>query len=132
MKNVVCLVCLACVAFAQPRPKNTYRAPGATTPAAPRVVSPEVHADRTITFRLRAPQANQVALMWSGSKPMTKDSDGLWSLTVGPAEPEIYTYTFTVDGVRILDPGTSNIKNGRTIDASFVEVPGAVAPRFDE
>jgi enterochelin esterase family protein len=46
-------------------------------------------------------------------------------------EPEIYQYNFVVDGVRILDPGNPNLKNGRAIDASVVEVPGN-PPRFDE
>ena len=62
---------------------------------------------------------------------MAKDSDGLWSISIGPVEPEIYTYNFVVDGVKILDPGNAALKNGRTIDASVVEVPGN-PPRFDE
>jgi len=131
MRVLIGLALVASVVFGQARPKNTYRGPGGapTTPARP--VSPEVHPDRTITFRLKAPQANTVALMWSGSKPMTKDADGLWSLTIGPVEPEIYTYNFVVDGVRILDSGTNQIKNGHFLDASMVEVPGN-PPRFDE
>jgi hypothetical protein len=62
---------------------------------------------------------------------MTKLADGIWSATVGPVEPEIYQYNFVVDGVRILGPGTPNLKNGRTIDAGIVEVPGN-PPRFDQ
>jgi enterochelin esterase-like enzyme len=46
-------------------------------------------------------------------------------------DPEIYQYNFVVDGVRILDPGNPNLKNGRTPDASILEVPGN-PPRFDE
>jgi enterochelin esterase family protein len=115
----------------QLRPKNTYHSNGAATGAATRLVSPDVHPDRSITFALRAPQASQVVLQFGGSKPMVKNGDGIWSVTVGPVEPEIYTYTFVIDGVRILDPGNSNLKNGRAIDASVVEVPGTL-PRFDE
>jgi enterochelin esterase family protein len=122
-------VFFAATLLGQERPKNTYHSTGATP--APRIVSPVVHADRTITFRLRAPQAAQVVLQFQGAKPMTKDSDGLWTISVGPVEPEIYTYNFVVDGVKILDPGNAILKNGRTIDASIVEVPGN-PPRFDE
>jgi hypothetical protein len=50
---------------------------------------------------------------------------------VSPVEPEIYQYNFVVDGVRILDPENPNLKNGRTLDASIVEIPGN-PPRFDE
>jgi enterochelin esterase-like enzyme len=113
-----------------PRPKNTYHSSGAAS-AAPRLVSPEVRPDRTIVFRLRAPDAARVTLSFAGSKPMAKDDTGVWSAAVGPVEPEIYQYNFVVDGVRILDPGNPNLKNGRTPDASVVEVPGN-PPRFDE
>src|SRR5690349_4533682 len=52
--------------------------------APPAVRSPEVHADRTITFRLRAPQATAVdlvgeVLQGKGAQPMTKGSDGVWT-----------------------------------------------------
>src|SRR5579863_827890 len=119
------------LAVAQSRPKNTYHSSGAATAAAARLVSPDVHPDRTITFALRAPQAGQATLQFAGARPMVKNADGVWSVTVGPVEPEIYTYNFVVDGVRILDPGNPNLKNGRAIDASIVEVPGN-PPRFDE
>jgi enterochelin esterase family protein len=70
-------------------------------------------------------------LQFSGPKPMTKDDAGVWTATAGPLEPEIYQYNFLVDGVRILDPGNPNIKNGRALDASAFEIPGNPA-RFDE
>jgi enterochelin esterase family protein len=113
-----------------PRPKNTYHSSGGAT-RAPRLVSPEVRPDRTIVFRLRAPRAAQVTLLFAGSKSMSKDDTGVWSATVGPVDPEIYQYNFVVDGVRILDPGNPSLKNGRSLDASIVEVPGN-PPRFDE
>jgi enterochelin esterase-like enzyme len=131
-KFVAAVVASACLVAAQdaPRPKNTYHSSGGASSAA-RVVSPEVRRDRTIVFRLRAPEAVRATLSFAGSKPMSKDDAGIWSATVGPVEPEIYTYNFVVDGVRILDPGNPNLKNGRAIDASIVEVPGN-PPRFDE
>jgi enterochelin esterase-like enzyme len=112
------------------RPKNTYHSTGGAS-AQPRLISPEVNPDRTVVFRLRAPQASQVTLLFSGSKPMTKDDAGIWTATVGPVEPEIYQYNFVVDGVRILDPSNPHLKNGRTLDASIVEIPGT-PPRFDQ
>jgi enterochelin esterase-like enzyme len=62
---------------------------------------------------------------------MSKDEAGVWTATVGPVAPEIYQYNFVVDGVRILDPGNPNLKNGRAPDSSTVEVAGN-PPRFDE
>src|SRR5437762_9123095 len=112
--------------------RNTYHSPGAASTAAQRLISPEVHADRTITFRVRAPKASEVNLVFgSHSKPMIKDSNGIWTATIGPVEPEIYTYSFMLDGARVLDMSNPILKNGRAPDASVVEVPGT-PPRFDE
>ena len=79
-------------------------------PQAPPVVSPDVSADRHITFRLSAPQAQAVRLS-AGDIPalgqaatMTKGENGVWSTTVGPVPPGAYRYVFNVDGVTVLDP----------------------------
>jgi Carbohydrate-binding module 48 (Isoamylase N-terminal domain) len=81
------------------------------------VRSPEVGPDRRVTFRLRAPQATEVTVsgeFQSGSVTMTKDSSGVWSVTVGPLKPEIYNYNFTIDGVKTIDPGNAEVKTGST------------------
>jgi len=131
-KVISALLATACVLGAQdaPRPKNTYHGT-ATASASTRLISPEVNPDRTIVFRLLAPQATKVVLSFNGMKPMSKDAGGIWTATVGSVQPEIYQYTFVVDGLRILDPSNRYLKNGRTLDASVVEVPGN-PPRFDE
>ncbi|MBN1126889.1 MAG: hypothetical protein JXA82_17945 [Sedimentisphaerales bacterium] len=89
------------------------------------VISPEIHSDRRVTFRLQAPQANEVQLTGeAGSGPMTKDDQGLWSITVGPLAPDIYHYSFHADGVQMIDPSNSNIKLGVRPRESLVEVRG--------
>jgi enterochelin esterase-like enzyme len=74
----------------------------------PVLVSPEVRPDRTIVFRLWAPKANEVQLsgdwMAGAPVPLTKDAQGIWTITQGPLEPNIYQYSFLVDGVRADDP----------------------------
>ncbi len=99
------------------------------------MVSPQVAPDRKITFRLAAPRATEVQLRFSEGgpqmHPMTKGADGTWTVTIGPVEPEIYTYTFVVDGLRVLDLANPDIKMGLALDASVVEVPGSPA-RFDQ
>ncbi len=119
--------------YAQDAParKNTYHSSGITTNAAPRLISPEIHADRTVTLRLRAPKASEVTLSFQGPKQMTKDADGTWSITVGPLEPEIYEYIFTVDGARVLDSANTMLKTGRALGGNLLEIPGT-PPRFDE
>lgn len=84
--------------------------------APPRVVSPEVHSDKKVTFRINAPKASEVSVRgdWMTGAPekLTKDEKGIWSATVGPLTPDFYSYAFTVDGVRTLDPQNPNIKQG--------------------
>jgi enterochelin esterase family protein len=75
----------------------------------PRIVSPEVLSDKKVTFRLLAPKAGTVVLNGSwdiGTDiPMTKDGQGIWSVTVGPLGEQLWWYSFNVDGVKVLDPG---------------------------
>ena len=90
-------------------------APSAQRASAPR--SPEIAPDHTVTFRLAALAAHEVTLsgeFMKGSKPLVKDADGVWSVTVGPIEPEIYYYNLTIDGVKTIDPGNAEVKTGST------------------
>jgi enterochelin esterase family protein len=103
---------------------------------APAVHSPEITADRRVTFRLRAPAAKEVTLsgeFQKGSRPMEKGADGVWSVTVGPIEPEIYNYVFTVDGVRIIDPANAQVKTGSTPSTimSILDVKGDKPAFYD-
>lgn len=92
------------------------------------LVSPEVHPDRRVTFRLRAPKAADVSIAgdWmpaNGRAPMSKDAEGVWSVTLGPLEPSIYLYSFSLDGVSIADPVNPRVKLRSRTSASMVEVP---------
>ena len=89
----------------------------------PRIISPEVADDNTVTFRILAKEADEVLLTgnWMsspqgmpGSEAMVKGDTGLWTLTVGPLEPELYSYNFIVEGVTTLDPANYHIKRDGT------------------
>ncbi len=98
---------------------------GATPLLLPAQPSPEVHPDRSVTFRYQAPQAQKVELSFQGKTlPMQKSEQGMWNLQVPPVEPELYGYTFLVDGVRALDPRNWDMKPGVVSSTSQVEVPG--------
>jgi len=93
----------------------------------PPPLSPEVNADHTVTFRLRAPNAHEVKVSgeWpKGTSDMTKDDKGVWSVTVGPLPPEIYGYGFVVDGLRMADQVNPNLKPMRSPTTSILEIPG--------
>lgn len=94
------------------------------------IVSPVVNADGTVTFRLYAPKAVKVEVTGdflptvkvstpmgevdqSGVAPLTEGKDGVWTYTTTSLAPELYSYTFKVDGMTYLDP--SNIYMCRDI-----------------
>lgn len=100
--------------------------------------SPEVHPDRTVTLRFLAPGAAQVdvvgeILQGKRQLAMTKGADGVWTATVGPLPPEIWSYNFRIQGVDITDPSNPAIKPvppGFPM-SSFVEVPGDTPAFYD-
>jgi enterochelin esterase family protein len=99
-------------------------------------VSPEIAADRRVTFRLLAPKAAEVTLtgeLQKGPVALHKDERGLWTVTIGPIDPEIYNYNFTIDGVKTIDPGNPRVKSGSTPStiASILEIPGDTPAFYD-
>jgi enterochelin esterase family protein len=104
------LLLTASAAFSQPAP-------------APRGVprSPEILPDNRVTFRISAPKALEVTLngSWEGARDiqMTKDDEGVWSVTIGPLAAELWGYWYMVDGVKALDPGNAETqRDGARID----------------
>src|SRR5258708_1026177 len=92
----------------------------------PVIISPEVHADRTVTFRFRAPNAKEVFLSLEGAQhmPMQKNEQGVWSVTTAALEPDLYGYSFAADGVTLLDPGNPVVKPNYIYTQNVVHVPG--------
>ncbi len=122
----LCLVALAGLACAAAsRGRSSQSKSRAAAPQRPSFVSPEVHPDRRVTFRLYAPKAQCVLVAGAfGEQTMSKDDAGLWSATVGPLEPELYEYSFVVDDLRMIDPCNPELKPQRQPTSSIVEVLG--------
>lgn len=94
----------------------------------PAVVSPEVHADNTVTFRYMAPEADTVKVdgqFERGQTLMTKGEDGVWSVTVGPIKPDMYPYNFVVDGISVMDPGNPFYFENERFKGSILDVEGS-------
>lgn len=70
------------------------------------VSSPVVNADNTVTFNYRNDSAKDVKVnvQFAGTHDMAKNSDGIWTVTLGPAAPDMYPYCFIVDGINVMDP----------------------------
>lgn len=106
----------------------TLASAGVTKPVlAQPIVSPDVHPDGSVTFRYRAPNAREVALRCEGlpkAQSMEKDDGGVWSVRTPPLSPDVYVYSFNVDGQRVLDPSNPLIKYNLFATDSQVHVPG--------
>jgi enterochelin esterase-like enzyme len=98
------------------------------------IVSPEVKADHTVTFRIQAPAADSVQItgdflptvkmktQWGmmdvpGTAKLTKDDKGIWSFTSQPLASDLYSYTVIVDGFKTTDP--SNVYIIRDVASVF-------------
>lgn len=96
----------------------------------PQLISPEVNADKTVTFRLKAPDAEKVQVTGDflpvrkiqtpygesdgpGVADLKKNSEGVWEFTTAPLSPELYSYTFLVDNLKMTDP--SNVYQIRDV-----------------
>ena len=95
------------------------------------VTSPEINADKTVTFRVRAPKAITVQVTGDCIEGRTADmteKDGVWEYTTpAPVAPEMYTYNFIIDGQRTLD--MNNVAVNRDVasltNILLVTEPGA-------
>ncbi|MGO5243921.1 esterase [Prevotella sp. LCP21S3_D2] len=100
------------------------------------VISPEVNANHTVTFRLKAPNAQKVQVTGDflapktidtpmgkydapGVADMTKDEKGVWTFTSQTLSPELYSYNLLLDGVKIVDPGSVYITRDITSETNI-------------
>jgi enterochelin esterase-like enzyme len=99
------------------------------------MISPIIHADRSVTLKVNAPTASEVRVTghiigpnahWLSaprkSIPMAKGRDGIWTATMGPLAPDIYDYGFLIDGYP-----ASDIANR----LNYVEVPADKPTYYD-
>ncbi len=118
------------VAVAQAPAQGRGAAPG------PVVVSPEVGADRRVTFRVLAPDAQKVELRSPGDIPgiggrgvappeLTKNAEGVWERTFGPLPAGAYRYQFVVNGVTVIDARNPSTSQTNTSVYSLAVVPGS-------
>ena len=92
----------------------------------------QVNADKSITFRLFAPDAKRVSVV-TGATPdtfvshdMSKDEQGVWTWKSDALAPNLYEYYFDVDGFRSVDTGSRYQKPQRQVNTSLILVPGSI------
>jgi enterochelin esterase-like enzyme len=114
----------------QPLPSGRGAVPQAAVPS-----SPVMLGGNHVAFHLYAPAAAEVVLNgdWPGGMgiSMSKDDEGIWSATVGPLDPELWGYTFSVDGVRTLDPRNPNTKRDGVRYDSILLISGPESALYE-
>ena len=106
-------------------------------PQGPQVVSPEVHSDRRVTFRVLATNAQAVRLSagdiqgTSGRAELTKGTNGVWEVTLDAIDPGAYRYNFNIDGVSVIDPRNPATSESNNNVWSLVYVPGTFSDTKD-
>jgi hypothetical protein len=144
MGAAIAPILLAAPAFGQTAAaQGEGQAPAARVPAVgragaprgPRVVSPEILPDKSVTFRLLAPKANEVTVTghWENGTnvPLTKDDQGIWSVTLGPLSEQLWGYSFTVDGVKALDPGNAELQRDGNRYENLLMISGPADEMWD-
>ena len=102
------------------------------------IVSPEINADNTVTFRLFAPEAQKVEVTGDflptqkmqtprgeidgpGIAALAKNEQNVWELTTQPLSPELYSYSFIIDGVKVTDPdNVYSIRDVASVTSVFI------------
>lgn len=107
----------------------------------PTIISPEVHPDHTVTFRLNAPAAKHVQVTGDflpaekiettfgvfdgpGYADLTNNGNGVWEYTSTQLAPELYSYTFVVDSLKINDPANVYMLRDVASVTNIFIVPG--------
>ncbi len=93
----------------------------------PAISSPDINTDHRITFRYYSRTAQKVTLsgeFLTSPLAMSKDTSGIWSITVPLVKPDIYPYSFRVDSVQTADPNNTYIFANERFKRSIVDVPG--------
>ncbi|MGM9705533.1 MAG: esterase [Prevotella sp.] len=89
-------------------------------------VSPVENADGSITFNFFAPNASKVEVTGdfnqtsNSTLAMTRNDKGMWSATTAPLAPELYSYSFNVDGIRMTDPSNAYLNRDITTYTSIL------------
>lgn len=128
MRKLALLICLgtsACLVYGQ---QNVSFREGS-------IVSPQVNEDRSVTFRVRAPHADDVRVQgdWAagnGLGVMKMDADSVWTYTTPELPSEMYTYRIVIDGVAGLDPTNPFTKRDVGFVSSVFFVNGGCADYY--
>jgi enterochelin esterase family protein len=124
MKTLYTILAMSLLQGASLTAQNIRVSPGDT------LQSVSISSDGTTTFRIYAPQAGNITIGGTDipaifrNRPLTKQSSGVWEVTVGPLPPGAYRYTFVVDSMSVMDPRNTSVSESNANSWSLIHVPG--------
>jgi enterochelin esterase family protein len=123
--QIILATLLASATFLSAQETKTATNATARRSQSPPIVSPELLTNGGVTFRLSAPKATEVKAsgQFGPDATMTKDTQGVWSVTVPAVPAGVHEYHFVVDGLNVIDPQNSEIKPQRWPSVSILHVP---------
>jgi len=137
IKTIFSIVTIVTISLISASVSAQERITNAATPAArPQmrrpapVISPDILPDNKVIFRVYSKDATKITVSgewqagYGGSEALVKNDTGMFSLTVGPLAPELYGYTFSIDGVNGIDPNNVNVRRDGARYQSFFIVQG--------
>lgn len=99
------------------------------------ITSPEVLADNSVIFRIKAPKATDVKVGGTWNRMFKPDQmvkkDSVWEVKVGPLPSDMYEYDIIVDGLPMLDPLNKNVTRDGAWIQSRLMVPGGLGEIID-
>ena len=100
------------------------------TCAAMVMAQPRTNNDGTVTFKYKNDSAKNVLVdvQFAGRKEMMRGADGTWTVTLGPAAPDMYPYCFIVDGISVMDPENPQYFPNEGFKNSLLEIPAKESP----
>ena len=127
IKYIASIGLLACFSLA-----GNAQFPGYKPTPGDTLKSIRISADKKVTFSIYAPKASEVTVSGDfqqtyGALKLQKDQIGIWSVTTDPITPDLYTYDFSVDGLKVVDPKNIQLKEGAGGYSNLLEVPGKEA-----
>jgi len=109
---------------------------GAQFQRGPLIVSPEIHPDKTVSFKLNAPDASSVNIVgnwmenpFSGQN-MSRNEEGIWSFTTRPLKEDFYQYSFRVNGVTAIDPANVKVCRDGSRYTNYFILPGDLSENY--
>jgi enterochelin esterase-like enzyme len=85
---------------------------------------PKINSERRAQFKIKAPDAKDVAVNIGKPLVVTKSDDGVWTVTTSPLDVGFHFYRVSIDGASVADPASEIFRGGGGGGlSSGIEVP---------